>query len=344
VPQDSTAEREENQPPDNKERSSRKSHVGLLLILLAVVLFIGSFSLFYLSSNKPDEWTRFWIPTIVNVLVLVVIVIQVFTYAKQWESMNDALEETRRIANQNERAVKAAEKNLRLAEEARTNAILDRAVREQERMWEQESTGNQTQLMRESLEETRAIVTQNERVVRAVEVQAEASQASAQAAIESVAATKEAFYIGQRAYVGVRRMTVSNLVAGQYVTLTITWINGGKTPAWRFRSIPKLVLDEQPPQKSGFSWLEDDFSNISVSLIPAGEERTVKYETTLLLTREMVAAIEGGGKRLYASAEGSYTDIKGIERPFRIWALYDVYSEGFVELEDEQKDYYPNPN
>ena len=131
MPQENNAEHKA-EKPDNSEKHStgkRKSHVGLLLILLCVIVLFGGFSLIYLSANKPDEWTKFWIPNIVNVLLLIVIVIQVYVYAKQWESMNDALEETRLqtgiaqvTAIAAEASAKAAEQGTRIAQESAINA------------------------------------------------------------------------------------------------------------------------------------------------------------------------------------------------------------------------------
>lgn len=209
----------------------------------------------------------------------------------------------------------------------------------------------QWRAMRLALVETRKSTRQNEKAIAASEKQAIAAQASvkaaelsAEAAMQSVQVAREAFYVGQRAYIGIKKMEIAQYSGHNYPTLTITWINGGNTPAWRFRSIPQLVLGEKPTPKINFSNLEDDFSDISVSFIPAGEEKKVIYQITeFSMTSEVWAAMKGGNKRLYALAEGSYLDVTGKERPFLIWALYDPYIQGFVELEEEQKDYYPSP-
>src|SRR5215210_3495245 len=90
----------------------------------------------------------------------------------------------------------------------------------------------QWEAMEDSLAETRKIVDQNERAVKVAERGIEVAQNAA--------------YIEQRAYVGIQRMTVEGLDEGRCPILNITWINGGKTPAWRFRCVPRLVFGQVP--------------------------------------------------------------------------------------------------
>lgn len=93
------------------------------------------------------------------------------------------------------------------------------ASEQAETMQEQlEAIKEQARIMGEPLAETRNIVTQNERVVTAAE------------------RTAEIAHVGERAYIGITRLTVDDLVIGQSPTLSITWCNAGKTPAWHFLS------------------------------------------------------------------------------------------------------------
>src|SRR5437899_5352122 len=116
--------------------------------------------------------------------------------------------------------------------------------------------------MDEALEEQRRMVAQNERAVKAAE--------------DNVNAVKEAFYTGERAYMGIMALEIGDLVQDEVVTLAILWQNGGKTPAWNFRCLPSLVLSEDEP-KGEMYFADDDFSDISGSFWPAQTMRQIQY-------------------------------------------------------------------
>jgi hypothetical protein len=74
--------------------------------------------------------------------------------------------------------------------------------------------------MDESLEESRKLVAQNERAVKAAENNAAVTKATA------------------AAYFGIVRISFSNFEVGRCPGLDVVFMNGSKTPAWHFYAMP----------------------------------------------------------------------------------------------------------
>ena len=165
--------------------------------------------------------------------------------------------------------------------------------------------------MREGLEETRNAIAIGER--------------NAKAAEDGVKAAQVAFYTGERAYMGIMALEIGRLVPGEWVTLTITWQNGGKTPAWNFRCLPDLILSKDEPKDPGY-FADDDFSDISGSFWPAQAARRIEYpEANLKITSDLTEELwRGQERRLWATVRAVYRDISGEVQFFYNAALFMV--------------------
>ena len=153
----------------------------------------------------------------------------------------------------------------------------------------------------------------------------------------------EAIETTERAYIGIANMRM--IVSGDEPRLEITWVNGGKTPAWHFRCVPSLNVGEKPESKGYL--MDDDFSDIRGSFIPAGAERPVTYDHLgIKISDQLLSQLRGGTERLYAVMSGCYRDVKWKNRQFEYWALYDPdpFSPKWVELESEYEKARGNPN
>ena len=143
--------------------------------------------------------------------------------------------------------------------------------------------------------------------------------------------TRQAFV----ANVGIREITMGqSFSVGQIPTLYVTWYNGGQTAAARFRASPYLVFGEKPEEK-GFA-IEDDWSSSKGNFLPPGKPQILPYPQSEFGfkpgTKEMLAELEGGSKRLYAMVYALYFDFTGQERPFEASYIYDHWQKMFIEL------------
>ncbi len=199
-------------------------------------------------------------------------------------------------------------------------------------------------IMEGSLNETRKIVEQNERAVKASETQAIASQTSAEAAKRMVEVSQQAYVESSRAYVGIREIKMGGFLVGQIPTLYVIWYNGGNTPASRFQAIPYLVFGDEPETKGYF--INDDWSDSRGNFLPTGEPQPMSYpqaETGFKpVTHDMLAELDGGGKRLYAMILARYLDFTGKARLFETSYVYDQWEEKFVELGEYGQETNPN--
>lgn len=154
----------------------------------------------------------------------------------------------------------------------------------------------------------------------------------------------DAMVATEQAYVGITNQAIGtemhtgdlNLLIGKTPTLHVTWFNGGKTPAMHFRTIPYLVFGEKP-ERRGYL-IDDDWSDIRGSFLPAGEARTMPYpqaETGFKpLTQEMVEELRNGKKSLYAIITALYMDFTGQYQEFETSAIYNVWDGTFTELHE----------
>lgn len=178
----------------------------------------------------------------------------------------------------------------------------------------------QARIMDESLAETRNIATQSERAIEVSERNAKTAQ--------------DALYVSERAYIGIRNIEMS-VGSNDEPSLTIIWINGGKTPAWHFRAEPTLVLSAK--QETGkINFMDDSYTtDISGSFLPAGAERARSYppENGMRITEEVWQELRSGSKTLSVIGAAYYVDFSGREQTFPIEAVCEVgpFSNRFVE-------------
>lgn len=274
MPHDDAAEHDERQGDDKQRPTPWYRHPGLQLIFIAAAILFGMLIMLYGAFGKPPGWVQFWVPQLVNIVLLMVIIFQAFINTRQWEATRDSLEETRKIVAQNERAVAASE------------------------------------------------------------AQARASELSAKTAERNAEAMQQALVASERAYIGIREINIVDLSVGEIPTLSVTWYNGGKTPASHFRAITYLVFGETPEKKGYF--INDDWSDSRGSFLPAGVSQTVRYPQVEIgfkpVTKEMLTELEGGSKRLYAMVSALSIDFTGQQQPFEASYIFNSFDWTFTEL------------
>ena len=98
--------------------NSEKTATITIIVIVAAVVFIILAIIAWGFVNEHSERIKFLTVNTLSLLVLVVIAIQAYIYRKQWHAMQQGLAETRKMVEQNERAVRAAEDSARTAQEA----------------------------------------------------------------------------------------------------------------------------------------------------------------------------------------------------------------------------------
>jgi hypothetical protein len=161
----------------------------------------------------------------------------------------------------------------------------------------------QLDAMQDSLTETRNLVAQNERAVTAAE--------------ESARTAREAFHIGEAPYFGITKMTFAEFEEGARPRLFITFLNGGKTPAWHFHATPELVLgDSKYPLTDGERFkCKTELAELVSTFFPTGAERTIEYQTKFELTWERLNRINDKKVILFVIVKARYMDIRKVWHP-----------------------------
>lgn len=134
----------------------------------------------------------------------------------------------------------------------------------------------------------------------------------------------------ERGYMGIGDMTLSNLVIGGHPTVTIKWVNGGRTPVRNFRAMPIIVFGKEPVSNKIY-FIDDDISPIRGSFFPIGAERELKYEMTDIIKAEEWEKFEHGQVQLFILGNFFYRDINGNKWVERISAIYDRFEEYVYE-------------
>jgi len=134
----------------------------------------------------------------------------------------------------------------------------------------------------------------------------------------------------ERGYMGIGDMTLTNLVVGGRPTVTIKWVNGGRTPVRNFRAMPVIVFGKEPVSNKIY-FIDDDVSPIRASFFPVGAEREIRYEVPDKIEAEDWAKYERGQVQLFIIGSFIYRDINGTERKEPISAMYDRFEEHVYE-------------
>lgn len=217
---------ENNQAQSNKgvqtHHDQKVSHTGLWIIIgvvvlvVATVVFVGAFYV-----NQSSERIRFITVNTLSVLIAGLVAVQAYIYRKQWDAMERSLERTDQVIEKMQGQLKAVEDQAEIM------------LSQKKALWNQaDAMVAQARLLAESVVESRKLLAQNERAVKAAEKNVETVE-------------KTAIY-ANRAYVtashGLYRGT-----AGLMMHLRIE--NSGNTPANDVHVSYNCELRESPPHK-----------------------------------------------------------------------------------------------
>jgi hypothetical protein len=113
MPETQETNSDQNRANDKKKwRPSAWLWFALYGALVLTGLIVGGL-FFTVGSDR----VRFWTENLLTASILAAIIVQALIYRRQWKAMQDSLTKTRNLVAQNERAIKAAEDNVKTVEE-----------------------------------------------------------------------------------------------------------------------------------------------------------------------------------------------------------------------------------
>jgi len=155
---------------------------------------------------------------------------------------------------------------------------------------------------------------------RAVEV----SERNAAAAEKSVELAKETLYVGEAPYFGITNIEIINLAVGYCPQIKITFMNGGKTPAWNFYALAFIFVGYRPDVGGEKFTIQPQLGNLGDTFIPSGKEKTIHYvRTDFRLTQEQETAMRGDSpQRFFVIGTAHYRNMKGDKLWYEFCGIY----------------------
>jgi len=297
-------------PSSQKTKKLRDTRLRLIF-WLALAVF-GFFLLLYIFDRNPSKGLELLTTNVLSLAVLVVICVQAYIYSRQRKHMEDqsgAMREQLDGMGQQQRSVE--------------QQILLFGV-------QAEAMVAQWNILNESLEETRKIVAQNERAMIAAEKSAEIA--------------REAFYVGEAPYFGTSKIVFrwakgpvrtaeGDEVETRRPELIITFMNGGKTPAWHFFVVPHLELGE-------FSEVDKKWNSLKVvhdnecpdaenTFYPSGSQKCIKYRAWDEFSSAEIEAINSRTQTLILIIDLFYTDMRNDRKNYTFLRCFNPITGRF---------------
>lgn len=195
------------------------------------------------------------------------------------------------------------------------------------------SVREQLAIMDETLAEYRKVSVIAEYQYKVAAIAAEFTERNAKAAEKNVEFAKEAFEAGECAYFGVRALGIADIIAGRKPRVTVTLMNGGKTPAWHVRTDIGLAFGRAKPGNE--VWPIQARPTFYESFYHAGEGKTVAFNSTqLVFTAEQIKAVkEDGSLRMFIFGSVHYRDFRNKPQIWSFCAVYDPDSGNCYDYE-----------
>ena len=299
-------------PHKRPYRERRWFQIIAAMVLLAIVVLI---LIFAGKRFGADDLPQFVTGNLINVLIFAAIVGQVLIYRNQRDIMQ---QQRQAMYGQLEIMDQGLRHNLEVSKiQFEDMQIQWKSMGSQIDAMNNQTGAmiNQTNLMLLSLEETRKIVAQNERAVKAA---------------EDNAATAKAV---EAPYFGIIRISFTDLAVDRRVGLDVVFMNGGKTPAWHFYALPVLVLGDAP-ESDEYWHFRPVTENMASTFIPSGNGQTFQYTSDFIYTEERRKAVEGDLANLFVVITIDYTDHWKVRHPNHTFkCIWDRQATVFRDFE-----------
>jgi hypothetical protein len=189
--------------------------------------------------------------------------------------------------------------------------------------WTAQQTAMQGQLdaIKEQAALMRESIAQNERAVGAAE--------------ESAKTAQEALDIEEAPYFGIVNCAHQGIVVGQRPKFEITFMNGGRTPAWNFYAIAQVFVGHSPELTAEKFSIQPELGNWGDTFVPPGKEKTICLsKTDFQLTEEQDKAMRTyPPQRLFIQGTAHYRNSKGKQ-------LWTEFCGVYYPSTDKFGDYY----
>jgi hypothetical protein len=161
---------------------------------------------------------------------------------------------------------------------------------------------------------------QNERLISASE--------------ENANVARDAFHTGEAPYFGISKIAPEDFSGGGYSPhVKVTFMNGGKTPAWHFHSEAKFMVGKTIQEGESFD-LKTNWHDLENTFSPSGESRTFEYvNSTLRHTAELQNDLESGRTYIFMLISIHYRDFRKVWHGRDFWLLWDETFKNFRDLD-----------
>jgi len=265
-----------------------------IIIAAAILLGVLAFIAWYFV-NEHSERIRFITVNSLSLLVVVIIAIQSVIYRREWRVMQRGLRQTDKVIETMQGQLDA------INEQAGHLSVQAEAAKEAADMAKGQLVAlqHQEQAQVAALEQQRTMVAQNERAVKAAE--------------ESAKTAQRALEIDEAPYFGITKIEIEELAAGHCPKIRITFMNGGKTPAWNFHAIAGVFVGYRPDLVSEILTIEPELGNLGDTFVPSGQEKTIHYvKTNFRFTEEHVKAMnDDHPQRFFVQGTAHYRNMRG---------------------------------
>jgi len=129
------------------------------------------------------------------------------------------------------------------------------------------------------------------------------------------------YEVTERAYIGIRRMQIVGLNEGfEQIAVQVTFRNGGKSPAFKFRPYAEVSVGDVPKP---FTWREIT-PDIKRAFIPGGEDRSIVVPCFGLIDDPDTIFGQKPTKQVFIDGEARYESLGGKEIIFCFGGSYVV--------------------
>jgi hypothetical protein len=167
------------------------------------------------------------------------------------------------------------------------------------------------------------MATQNERLIKASE--------------ESAKVARDAFHAGEAPYFGIAQIAPEDF-KGEYAPyVKITFVNGGKTPAWHFHSMAKAIVGRTPEKGQSYD-LETEWHDLHNTFFRTNDSRTFGYKSPYFrYSAELEKRLTNKDAQIFMIIKIHYTDFhKDLHhRDFRL--VWDSTHNNFKDYDTEEQ-------
>jgi hypothetical protein len=174
---------------------------------------------------------------------------------------------------------------------------------------------NQVEIMSQSLDQTRNLVGQNERIVGAMQGQLAAMQSQEKATRESLDETLKAVRYSEAAYIAITDASLIQFGGNKVTVCRMFYSNTGNTPAYNVRVYGHMSLWDRPLIPKDHEKLKDiGPAESSQHIIAPNGVRDHVISTMTPLSASNLQFIQNGSHRFYIWGIITYEDIFRRER------------------------------